>query len=314
MDATKKSPSLLIVVLAFAAVYLIWGSTYFFIEMAVKSISPMILGAVRFIVAGLILMAWVSARGEKIWNRKALMPAMISGTLMLFLGNGAVIWAEQFLPSSFVAIFLASAPLWFLLLDKVNWQQNFSNRFTLIGVSIGLLGVIALFYEKIVETGYQQSLAALIILCLANISWALGSLFSKYKVKNTSSSVNSAWQMLAAGLAFTLTGLLNGEFKMMQWTQVPVSAWLAVAYLVLFGSIIGYSAYVFLLSVRSATQVSTYAYVNPLVAVLLGVFINHDRLTAMQLGGLAVILCSVFFINLAKKRQVKMNARLGSSA
>ncbi|MCH5599318.1 EamA family transporter [Niabella ginsengisoli] len=310
MDTIKKSPSLLLVVLAFAAVYLIWGSTYFFIEMAVKDISPMILGAIRFIIAGLILMGWVAIKGERIWDKRALKPAMISGLLMLFLGNGAVIWAEQFLPSSFVAIFLASAPLWFLLLDKVSWQQNFSNKFTLIGVAIGLLGVIALFYEKVMATGYQQSLVALIILCIANISWSMGSLFSKYKVKNTSVSVSSAWQMLAAGLAFIITGIFNGEVTEMEWAQIPAKAWMAVAYLIVFGSIIGYSAYVFLLSVRSATQVSTYAYVNPLVAVLLGVLINHDRLTAMQLGGLAVILCSVFFINLAKKSQLKMKARL----
>lgn len=306
----KKQPSVALVILAFAAVYLIWGSTYFFIEMAVKHIPPMVLGAVRFIIAGIIMMTWVSLKGERIWQRSAIAPAAISGLLMLFLGNGAVIWAEQFLPSSFVAIFLASAPLWFLLLDKVNWRQNFNNKYTIIGVAIGLLGVVALFYEKIAATGYGSSLLPLIILCIANISWALGSLFSKYKVKGTSASVNSAWQMLAAGAAFSIAGVFNKEFVSVNWALIPAKAWASLAYLVVFGSIIGYSAYVFLLSVRSATQVSTYAYVNPLVAVLLGVLINHDKLTPMQLGGLAIILCSVFFINLAKKNQLKVKARL----
>lgn len=306
----KKPPSAALVILAFAAVYLIWGSTYFFIEMAVQHIPPMVLGAVRFIIAGIIMMIWVTIKGERIWQRAAIVPAAISGLLMLFLGNGAVIWAEQFLPSSFVAIFLASAPLWFLLLDKVNWQQNFNNKYTIMGVAIGLLGVVALFYEKIVATGYGNSLLALIILCLANISWALGSLFSKYKVKGTSASVNSTWQMLAAGVGFTLAGTFNNEFVSADWAAIPARAWASLAYLVIFGSIVGYSAYVFLLSVRSATQVSTYAYVNPLVAVLLGVLINEDQLTPMQLGGLAIILCSVFFINLAKKNQLKVKARL----
>ncbi len=307
---TNKQPSVALVILAFAAVYIIWGSTYFFIEMAVKHIPPMVLGAVRFIIAGIIMMAWVAIKGERIWQKSAIAPAAISGLLMLFLGNGAVIWAEQFLPSSFVAIFLASAPLWFLLLDKINWQQNFNNKYTIMGVAIGLLGVIALFYEKIAATGYSNSLLPLIILCVANISWSLGSLFSKYKVKGTSASVNSAWQMLAAGAAFTIAGLFNNEFTTIEWTVIPAKAWASLAYLVVFGSIIGYSAYVFLLSVRSATQVSTYAYVNPLVAVLLGVLINKDQLTPMQLGGLAIILCSVFFINLAKKNQLKVKARL----
>lgn len=305
-----KQPSVVLVVLAFAAVYIIWGSTYFFIEMAVKHISPMVLGAVRFILAGLMMLMWVAFKREKIWCRSAILPSMLSGLLMLFIGNGSVIWVEQLLPSSFVAIFMASGPLWFLLLDKINWQKNFSNKFTLIGVAIGLLGVIALFYEKILGSGYSKSLLSLLILIMANISWTIGSLFSKYKVKAVSPSVNSAWQMIAAGLAFALTGIANGEFTESHWQLIPVSAWLATAYLVVFGSIIGYSAYVFLLSVRSPAQVSTYAYVNPLVAVLLGVLINHDHLTILQLGGLAVILCSVFFINLAKKNQARVDAKL----
>src|SRR5690606_2900274 len=129
-----------------------------------------------------------------------------------------------------------------------------------------------------------------------------------------SASVNAAWQMLAAGVVFSVAGVFNKEFTAVQWAVIPAKAWLALSYLVVFGSIIGYSAYVFLLSVRSPTQVSTYAYVNPLVAVLLGGLINHDRLTILQLGGLAVILCSVFFINLAKKSQVKMEARLKAQA
>jgi len=310
----KKEPSFVLIILAFAAVYIIWGSTYFFIEMAVKNIPPAILGAVRFIIAGTVMLVWVAFRREKIWNKAAVLPSAISGLLMLFLGNGAVIWAEQSLPSSFVAIFLASAPLWFLLLDKINWKQNFSNKFTLIGVAIGLLGVIALFYEKIAASGHSGTLVSLLVLCIANISWALGSLYSKYKVRNISQSVNAAWQMFAAGFAFLLASLFNKDFSTVEWSHIPMQAWMATAYLVVFGSIIGYSAYVFLLSVRSPAQVSTYAYVNPLVAVLLGVWINHDRLTPMQLLGLAVILCSVFFINLAKKEQARKLDRLKTKA
>ncbi|GAB3428225.1 EamA family transporter [Niabella aquatica] len=310
----RKEPSFLLIILAFAAVYIIWGSTYFFIEMAVRSIPPAILGAVRFFIAGTVMLIWVAFRREKIWNKAAVLPSAISGVLMLFLGNGAVIWAEQFLPSSFVAIFLASAPLWFLLLDKINWKQNFSSKFTLLGVAIGLLGVIALFYEKIAVAGHSGTLVSLLVLCVANISWSLGSLYSKYKVRNISQSVNAAWQMFSAGFAFLLVGLLNKDFSAVQWSQIPLQAWMATAYLVIFGSIIGYSAYVFLLSVRSPAQVSTYAYVNPLVAVLLGVWINRDRLTPIQLSGLAIILCSVFFINLAKKERAKKSEAIKAEA
>lgn len=310
----NKKPSLLLVALAFAAVYIIWGSTYFFIEIAVKYIPPMILGAMRFLAAGLIMLGLVAFRGEKIWNKKAIIPSVVSGVLMLFMGNGAVIWAEQYLPSSFVAIFLASAPMWFLLLDKMHWHKNFKNKYTIIGVSIGMAGVVALFYEKISGANITKNLLPLLVLCLANIGWTLGSLYSKYKVKYVSPSVNAAWQMLVAGMVFLSISLLSKNTYTMQWQAVPVKVWLSVGYLIIFGSIIGYSAYVFLLNVRSATQVSSYAYVNPLVAVVLGVFINHDRLTAMQLTGLAIILFSVFFINLSKKEEIKIKARLNTEA
>lgn len=307
----QKKASVLLVGLAFAAVYLIWGSTYFFIEMGVKYIPPAVLGAIRFSVAGVLILLWLFIKGEKIWNPQAVIPSLVSGVLLLFIGNGAVIWVEQFLPSSFVAIFLASGPLCILLLDKANWQKNFSNRFTLMGVTVGLVGVIALFYEKIAATHYgNNSFWPLIVLCIANIGWCVGSLYSKYKVQNVSPLVNAAWQMIAAGIAFTLVGIFHKDFSGLQIKAIPLKAWLALTYLIIFGSIIAYSAYIFLLSVRSATQVSTYAYVNPLVAVLLGVYINNDNLTMLQLSGLAVILLSVFFVNQAKRIQVKTKRRI----
>ncbi|MBZ4192355.1 EamA family transporter [Niabella beijingensis] len=306
----KKAPSVLLVVLAFAAVYLIWGSTYFFIEKAVKFIPPMLLGGLRFVTAGVIMLAWVALKGEKVWNRSAILHSVCSGVLMLFVGNGAVIWAEQYLHSSFVAIFLASAPIWFLVFDKQNWSENFTNKFTLLGVSIGLLGVIALFYEKITGDNSKQGWIPLLAIFIGNIGWVAGSLYSKYKVKNISPSVNSAWQILSAGIIFFIVGFADGSITRVNWSGIPMEGWGALLYLIVFGSIIAYSAYVYLLSVRSATQVSSYAYVNPLVAVLLGVLLNNDQLTALQLSGLAIILCSVFFINLAKKEQAKKNARL----
>lgn len=307
MSETKNG-SFLWVILAFAAVYIIWGSTYFFIELAVKYLSPPVLGAVRFFASGVIMLIWGMLRGEKVWDRSALLPSIISGILMLFLGNGAVIWSEQYLHSSFVAIFMASAPLWFLLLDKFNWKENFSNRYTLLGVSIGLIGVIALFYEKVSLSSFGQGILPLVILCTANISWSIGSLYSKYRAKQVSQTMNAAWQMLAAGAAFAITGVVHNDFATVDWATIPLKAWMFILYLVVFGSIIGYSAYVYLLSVRSVTTVSTYAYVNPLVAVLLGVLINKDHLSVLQLSGLAIILCSVFFINLAKKRSAKVLA------
>lgn len=305
----KKAPSVVLVILAFAAVYLIWGSTYFFIEKGVKFIPPMLLGGLRFVTAGILMLVWVTLRGEKVWNASVIMHSVISGVLMLFVGNGAVIWAEQYLHSSFVAIFLASAPIWFLVFDKPNWVENFTNKFTLLGVAMGLLGVVALFYEKIAGGNGNRNLIPVLAIFIGNIGWVVGSLYSKYKVKDISPSVNAAWQILSAGVVFFIAGFADGSIVRVNWMAIPAEGWAALIYLILFGSIIAYSAYVFLLSARSATQVSSYAYVNPLVAVILGVLINKDHLTVLQLAGLMVILCSVLFINLAKKEREKKRAQ-----
>lgn len=308
--ANKKEESLVLIVLSFLAVYIIWGSTYFFIERAVRHFPPMVIGAVRFLVSGLIMLAWIKIRGEKLWERKTMIYSFMSGLLMLFVGNGAVIWAEQYLQSSFVAIFLASSPIWFLILDRPQWQVNFSSKLTLLGVFAGLVGVVLLFYEKLDGGKLGLSVIPLIVITLGNIGWTFGSLVSKYKVKNISPSVNSAWQMLSASFMFSIIGISQDSFNQTNWEAIPTEAWLSLLYLIVFGSIIGFSAYVYLLEHRNPTQVSSYAYVNPLVAVLLGVFFNNEKISLLQLAGLAVILFSVLFINIAKRKKARQEKDL----
>lgn len=307
---TKKPESFLLIVLAFAAVYIIWGSTYFFIERAVRYFPPMVIGALRFLMASIIMVIWVKFKGEKLWNKNAIIYSVISGLLMLFVGNGAVIWAEQYLQSSFVAIFLASSPIWFLVLDKPQWKANFSSKLTLLGVFAGLIGVVLLFYEKLEGGKIGLSILPLLVITLGNVGWTFGSLVSKYKVKNISPSVNSTWQMLAAATAFSVAGMADHSFAETNWGSIPFEAWFSMSYLIVFGSIIGFSAYVYLLEHRNPTQVSSYAYVNPLVAVLLGVFLNNEKISPLQLAGLAVILFSVLFINIAKRRKAKQEKEL----
>jgi drug/metabolite transporter (DMT)-like permease len=234
--------------------------------------------------------------------------ASISGFLLLFIGNGAVIWAEQKLPSSLVAVLVSAAPLWFVLLDKPKWKENLTSRNIIIGLIVGFLGVILLFSEKATEavssTGSVAEILGLLILFIGSMSWAGGSLYSKYK--GTGSAIaNTMWQMLAASFAFFVFGFANNEWQSFQWQAVSTSAWLSVVYLITMGSLAGYSAYVWLLQVRPATQVSTYAYVNPVVAVLLGVLFAGEHMSFIQLAGLAVILTSVLLINLAKQRKEK---------
>ena len=302
----KKKPSSLLVITAFLTVYLVWGSTYLFIRIAVEHFPPMIMGALRFLIAGGLMFIWCLIRGEKLFSLKIITPAAISGILLLFIGNGAVIWTEQYLSSGFVAVLVGAAPIWFVLLDYYNWKENFSNKEVIFGMIIGFIGVLLLFGENALQafssTGTSTQIISLCILLIGSISWCAGSLYSKYKSKGNSNSVNATWQMLAGGMVFLITSLFNNEWKDFHFSAVSSSGWYAVFYLVIFGSLAGYSAYIWLLQVRPATQVSTYAYVNPVVAVILGLIVLGEKITFLQLLGLVVILTGVFLLNLSKYR------------
>lgn len=307
-NTSSKSASTAMVVLAFTTVYLVWGSTYFFIQKTIQDIPPLLMGAIRFAASGLILMLWCVYKKEKLFNWQHMKPALISGLLLLFIGNGAVIWAEKILPSSLVAVLVSAAPIWFVLLDKPKWKENLTSKNILIGLLVGFIGVILLFSEKVSEAfsakGNAAEVLGLAVLVIGSISWAGGSLYSKYKAKS-SAIVNTTWQMLAASTAFLIFSFTGNEWSGFALSKVSTGAWLSVIYLITMGSLAGYSAYVWLLQVRPATQVSTYAYVNPVVAVLLGVFFAGEQMSFIQLIGLAIILTSVLLINLAKQRKEK---------
>lgn len=296
------------VIIAFATVYIVWGSTYFFIQKAVQHIPPLTVGVIRFMTAGLLMLGWCIIKGEKVWDWRAIKHASVSGLLMLLVGNGGVIWAEKTIPSSLAAVLVSAAPLWFVLLDKPKWKQNLTHRETVVGLIIGFAGVVLLFSEQAAKAlGAAHNMAllsGLIILVVGSICWAAGSLYSKYR-SSGSATVNTTWQMLAAGIAFIPLSVASHEWSDFHWADVTPEAGFAVIYLITMGSLAAYSAYVWLLQVRSATQVSTYAYVNPVVAVLLGVFFAGEKMSWMQVTGLTVILASVLLINLAKYRKAK---------
>ncbi|MDO8991951.1 EamA family transporter [Daejeonella sp.] len=313
-SSTKKSASLLMVVLAFAIVYIVWGSTYFFIQIAVKDFPPFILGALRFIIAGVLMAAWCIFKGENVFAARGIEHAAISGILLLFCGNGIIIWVEQSMPSAMVAIMVSSAPIWFVLLDKPKWSENLRSKSIIAGMLIGLAGVILLFSEQVSEALSLQGsesvkMSSMVMLVIAAITWSGGSLYSKYKSSEDPIIVTSTWQMMAAGIAFIPGIIIRDEFNGFQWKDVSGDAWMAVIYLVVLGSIAGFSAYVWLLKERPAMQVSTYAYVNPVVAVLLGVFFANEKISSIQIIGLIIILGSVFMINMARYRREKLAER-----
>ncbi|MEO6148793.1 MAG: EamA family transporter, partial [Mucilaginibacter sp.] len=190
MTAPAYKPSALLVVTAFAIIYVVWGSTYFFIQVALQGFPPFLMGAIRFIAAGLLMLAWCLFTGEKIGVMKYNRPSMISGVIMLFGGNGALIWAEQNVPSAVAAILVSAGPIWFVLLDRSHWSINFRSKSTMAGLIIGFGGVVLLFSEQLSGAMGSNSLAQLpemAVLVCGSIMWATGSLYSKHRAKGNNS-------------------------------------------------------------------------------------------------------------------------------
>ncbi|POY35356.1 EamA family transporter [Solitalea longa] len=304
-----KEPSKTLVFAAFAAIYLIWGSTYLGISVAIQSIPPMIMGGMRFLIAGVLLLGWCFYNKEKFPSKTAILKSCITGLLLLLWGNGAVIWAEQYLPSSLTAIVVAGAPLWMALLDKREWKRSFTSLPIVAGLLIGFSGVIILVTSGNQSTHFSlqdhKQLMGLLVLLTGSIAWVGGSLFTKYSPTDGSTLMKVSIQMLVASLAFFTVAAIRGEYQSYDISQTTNQSWLALTYLVTFGSLIGYLSYVWLLSVRSPAQVGTYAYVNPPVAVLLGWLILSEPISGIQTFSLAIILFGVMLVNKGNSQKAK---------
>jgi drug/metabolite transporter (DMT)-like permease len=303
-NTITKSPGTLQVVLAYLTVYIVWGSTYFFISRALHGFPPFLLGAIRFIIAALIMMIWAIWKKENLMDWESIKLAAVSGFLVLFIGNGVVIFVEQYVGSAWVAIIISAAPLWYVVYDKPHWRENFASKSILTGLFLGFIGIFLLFLPNI-SSSYKTDRNpyerfALFALIVGSMSWVIGSLYAKYKKTDAPATVNTSWQMFFAGIYFLIGAGITGEFATFQLAAVPMEAWYSLFYLVIFGSILAYSCFVWLMENRSPAQVSTYAYVNPVVAVLLGVFLASEHVNSLQIAGLIVILLSVLLINLNK--------------
>jgi drug/metabolite transporter (DMT)-like permease len=295
----SSKPSTAAVVAAFGAIYIFWGSTYLGIVYALQSFPPFLLAAVRFLIAGTLLLGWCLFKGEKLPPLDSVLKIAFSGLLMLFIGNGAVTWVEQYLPSGLAAIVVATVPLWFVLLDKRQWSFNFSNKGIIAGLLVGFVGVVLLFAGKGTATLFDSpvKMLSLLILVCGTIGWTAGSLYAKYKQMAGSATMKAAIQTLAASFAFTITSLSAGEHNEFVLADVSGQSILAMLYLIIFGSLIGYLAYVWLLSIRSASLVGTYAYVNPVVAVVLGWAFIGETISTQQMIGLGIIIVGLLLVN-----------------
>jgi drug/metabolite transporter (DMT)-like permease len=304
-NTTFKEPSKMLVIAAFAAVYIFWGSTYIAIALAIKSTPPFLMAAIRFFGAGIILYIWCIAKGEKTPDKISVSKNAFAGILMLFFGTTSLIWVEQYLPAGLCSIIIATTPFWFVILDKKHWKENFSDKFIIIGLVVGLAGIVMLSVNKgsINLQGNKLQLISFCVLLFGSMAWAIGSLYSKYTVTNGTTSIKVSIQMMAAGLAALLVSFAAGEFNHFSWSQITMSSINAMLYLITFGSLVGFIAYIWLLDVRPPAIVGTYAYVNPAVAMFLGWWILNEKISSLQIASLFIILSGVLLVNLSKYKK-----------
>jgi drug/metabolite transporter (DMT)-like permease len=299
-----RSPSKALVIAAFAALYVIWGSTYIAIAISLKTIPPFLMAGSRFLVAGVIVLAWCLLRGQSLPDGNSIAKLILSGILMPLCGTVSLVWVEQYISSGLASIIVATLPLWFVALDKRQWKFHFSNAWILIGLAIGFAGVMLLFGDKALLgfSGDNMKVISFFVLVAGTILWAIGSLFSKYTTMQGSAAMKGAIQMITAGVLSLCIGFIVGEQKHFSWNQVSTESFLAVVYLIVMGSLVGYMSYIWLLEVRPPSLVGTYAYVNPVVAVFLGWLIMHEVVTRQQIIALAVILAGVILVNFSKDK------------
>lgn len=307
-NSNKKSGLLLVA--AFASIYIIWGSTFLAVSYGLQSFPPFLLSGLRFLIAGIILFIWQKSKGEKVSNLQNWKRNGITGILILIGGTGLVAWGEQYISSTEAAIAIATGPFWFIALDRKNWSNYFSDKTIVTGLIIGFSGLLVFLKGSIsgttISTDGLSRIIAFIVLAISSISWVLGSLYSKNNPGSQSRLMNISQQLLIAGIVSTLFSGAKGEWYQFSFSEVNLYAWLGLGFLIFFGSIVAYISYIWLLTVKEPVLVSTHTYINPIVAVLVGWIIAGEKISSLQFLGLIVILSGVVLTNLSN---IKINKR-----
>jgi drug/metabolite transporter (DMT)-like permease len=301
MQSTQR-PRRWMVILAFGLVYLFWGSTYLGIDIAVQTIPPALMCAVRFSIAGTVMLAVCAATGRRIfYSPKQIALAAVVGLLLLMGGNLTLSYAELAVSSGLAALIVAITPLWFLVLDSLLLGDHHISGRGKAGLALGIVGLFVLVWPQLQagSMGRREFLAS-ISLVGGSFSWALGSVLSKRWQSGMDVFSATAWQVTAAGVGNFIFALIAGDLARVVWTVRGISATL---YLVVCGSWIGYTAYIWLLEHVPTSKVSTYAYVNPVVAVFLGWLILHERVDRFILTGSAIVVLSVILVTSAKVKE-----------
>jgi drug/metabolite transporter (DMT)-like permease len=275
------------ILLAFAGIYIIWGTTFLGIALAIRTIPPFFSGAIRFFVASALMYGWLRTREPRPFARLNIGGSILCGVLLSGIGNGFVIWSQQGLPSGIAALFVGALPVILLSLDWLLFSRRAPTRRGVLGVAIGLSGVVVLIAHTHSLSGQVRPMHVLAIL-LAQLGWALGSLLQPRYVPSDRLPNYTCLQMLAGGAFQLLMGCIDREWIGFSFAHISLQSWLALLYLVIFGSIIAVNCYSYLLAHVPPQQVSTYALVNPVIALLLGALVLHEKIT--PLAGLCTLL------------------------
>lgn len=295
--------------LALITLYIVWGSTYFGIKVAIETIPPFFHAAVRFLISGVIILVWQKAAGQEMPTRKQWVSTFIIGNLLLLGGNGLVSWAEQFIPSGIAALIIATVPLSLVIMEalrpggvKPTWQA-------IVGLVIGFIGIFILAGPaEISGSSTNLNPFGVIALLSATVLWALGSIYSKTADLPKGSLVTTGAQMLMGSLGLIVVSLLTGELNGWNPAEVSGRSLAGLIYLITIGSIIGFGSYVWLLQNAPISLVATYAYVNPIVAVILGYLFLNESLEPRIWLAAGIIIGAVMFINGRSKPKVQKEA------
>jgi drug/metabolite transporter (DMT)-like permease len=291
--------------IALLAIYIIWGSTYLAIRLAVGTIPPFLMAGTRFLIAGTVLLVWRRIAGDPLPTARQWRSAAVVGLLLLLGGNGLVSWAEQRVASGIAALIIGAVPLFMVIIEalrrggiKPGWQS-------ILGLVIGFGGIALLVGpSEFSGNGVRFNLLAIGALLMAAFLWSLGSVYSRNANLPASSLLGTGMEMLCGGIGLYITGTLAGEWRALHISAITLQSWLALAYLVIFGSMMGFVAYSWLLQHAPVSLVATYAYVNPVVAIFLGAWIGHEVLNARTMIAALVIISSVILINSSRQSKI----------
>lgn len=296
MELNRKNT--LLIVLSFFAIYVIWGSTYLLNKIAVSEISPMILSATRFIIAGVLIFAIAkSLKLSLAITKKQFLNSTLAGFLFLTYGNGVFVWSLKFVDSGFAALEASTQPLVVLLMMRLIYKKKIQ-RMSLIGVALGIIGIYLLVSQQDLNTG-EDSLVGIIMIFTCVVSWSAASLFVAKADLHKNFFVNSGYQMLTGGAILFILSLLLGE-KWISPLELSGKVQLSMFLLIVFGSVVAFTAFNYLLKVVSTEKVATSSFVNPVIALLLGWYILDEHLTVQSIVAAAILLTGVYFINSKK--------------